>query len=114
VKAIAVGIDLALLELDDAASSTRTRGAASPTRCRRSGPRCATYGFPIGGEALSRHRGLDLRIEYAGYNDGVGGLRIQIDAAINPGNSGGPAGGRRARSSASASAASAARTTSAT
>ena len=26
-----------------------------------------------------------------GYNIGVSGLRIQIDAAINPGNSGGPA-----------------------
>jgi len=31
------------------------------------------------------------RIEFAGYNFPVSGLRIQIDAAINPGNSGGPA-----------------------
>ncbi len=31
------------------------------------------------------------RIEFTGYNEGISGVRVQIDAAINPGNSGGPA-----------------------
>jgi hypothetical protein len=49
------------------------------------------YGFPTGGTSLSITKGIVSRIEFAGYNYPVTGLRIQIDAAINPGNSGGPA-----------------------
>ena len=49
------------------------------------------YGFPTGGESLSITRGIVSRIEFVGYNLGVSGLRIQVDAPINPGNSGGPA-----------------------
>ena len=92
VKAIAVGIDLALLELDDAAFFDTHPAAQLAEALPKVGARVATYGFPMGGEALSMTEGSVSRIEYSGYNDGVGGLRIQIDAAINPGNSGGPAG----------------------
>ena len=49
------------------------------------------YGYPQGGSSLSVTKGIVSRIEFAGYNDGTSGLRIQVDAAINPGNSGGPA-----------------------
>lgn len=49
------------------------------------------YGFPTGGSNLSITKGIVSRIEFAGYNFPVSGLRVQIDAAINPGNSGGPA-----------------------
>ena len=49
------------------------------------------YGYPQGGSSLSVTKGIVSRIEFAGYNDGVSGVRIQVDAAINPGNSGGPA-----------------------
>ena len=91
VKAIAVGIDLALLELEDPTFFDTHPPAPFAEAIPKVGSKVATYGFPIGGEALSMTEGSISRIEYAGYNDGVGGLRIQIDAAINPGNSGGPA-----------------------
>ena len=44
-----------------------------------------------GGLGLSITKGIVSRIEFAGYNEGLSGVRVQIDAAINPGNSGGPA-----------------------
>ncbi len=49
------------------------------------------YGYPQGGSTLSITKGIVSRIEFAGYNEGISGVRIQVDAAINPGNSGGPA-----------------------
>ena len=48
-------------------------------------------GFPIGGIGLSTTQGIVSRVDYAHYDTGSFGLRIQVDAAINPGNSGGPA-----------------------
>ncbi len=91
VKAIAVGIDLALLELEDESFFATHPPAPFTEAIPKVGAKVATYGFPIGGETLSTTEGSISRIEYAGYNDDVGGLRIQVDAAINPGNSGGPA-----------------------
>ena len=49
------------------------------------------YGYPQGGSTLSVTKGIVSRIEFAGYKEGISGVRVQIDAAINPGNSGGPA-----------------------
>ena len=49
------------------------------------------YGYPMGGSELAVSEGVVSRLEYTRYNEGVWGLRIQVDAAINPGNSGGPA-----------------------
>ena len=92
VRAISVGMDLALLELEDASALEGIPPAAFADARPAVGARVAAYGFPIGGETLSVTEGAISRIEYAGYNDGQGGLRIQVDAAINPGNSGGPAG----------------------
>ena len=91
VKAIATGIDLAVLELEDESFFDAHPPAPFAETMPQVGAKVAAYGFPIGGEALSITEGLISRIEYSGYGDGVGGLRIQVDAAINPGNSGGPA-----------------------
>jgi S1-C subfamily serine protease len=91
VKAISVGMDLALLELDDPKAVANLPVATLAETRPAIGAKVATFGFPIGGETLSVTEGAISRIEYAPYNDGQGGLRIQIDAAINPGNSGGPA-----------------------
>lgn len=91
VKAIAVGIDLAILELEDPSYFDTHPPAPLAETLPKIGSKVATYGFPMGGEALSVTEGAISRIEYAPYGEGVGGLRIQIDAAINPGNSGGPA-----------------------
>ena len=91
VAAIAPGIDLALLKLDDesffAAHAPLHRASTLP----EVKDAVMTYGFPTGGTGLSITKGIVSRIEFAFYNLSVSGLRIQIDAAINPGNSGGPA-----------------------
>jgi S1-C subfamily serine protease len=91
VVAIAPGIDLALLKLDDE-KVFETHG---PLRRAPDMPdvkdAVMAYGFPAGGSNLSITKGIVSRIEFATYNRPVSGLRIQIDAAINHGNSGGPA-----------------------
>lgn len=91
VESISPGIDLAVLKLKDETffdtHPPLERAAALPT-VKDS---VLVYGFPTGGTSLSITKGIVSRIEFAGYNYPLSGLRIQIDAAINPGNSGGPA-----------------------
>ncbi len=90
VVAIARGIDLAVLKLDDE-SFFKTHKA--PTRANilpEIKDAVFAYGYPTGGSSLSITKGIVSRIEFVNYNYFTSGLRIQIDAAINPGNSGGP------------------------
>src|SRR5262249_30209992 len=93
VAAMAPGIDLAVLTVDPAEGDffdkrpPLPRAAALPEVSAR----VAVKGFPLGGTTLSTTQGIVSRIEYAYYETGSMGLRIQVDAAINPGNSGGPA-----------------------
>ncbi|HZX27575.1 MAG TPA: trypsin-like peptidase domain-containing protein [Telluria sp.] len=91
VVAIAPGIDLALLELDDEAFFATH--AAVPRSSALPDVREAVfaYGYPAGGTSLSITKGIVSRIEFVGYSYAISGLRIQVDAALNPGNSGGPA-----------------------
>ena len=93
VAAIAPGIDLAVLTVDPAEGDFFDKRSPLP---RASGlpdvsARVAVKGFPIGGTGLSTTQGIVSRIDYAYFETGSMGLRIQVDAAINPGNSGGPA-----------------------
>jgi S1-C subfamily serine protease len=91
VEAIAPGIDLAVLKLDDASffdSHPPIKRASSVGQIKDA---VLAYGFPTGGASLSITKGIVSRIEFTPYSNSVSGLRIQIDAAINPGNSGGPA-----------------------
>jgi S1-C subfamily serine protease len=91
VEAVAPGIDLAVLKLDD----EKFFDSHPPLRFRKGLPDAKdavmVYGYPTGGTSLSITKGIISRIEFTGYNISTPGLRIQIDAAINPGNSGGPA-----------------------
>ena len=91
VEAIAPGIDLAVLKLDD--ESFFDTHPALPRAKTLPGIKdiVLAYGFPEGGNSLSITKGIVSRVEFAPYNFPVFGLRIQVDAAINPGNSGGPA-----------------------
>jgi len=91
VEAIAPGIDLAVLRLED--ETFFAQRPALPRAARLPGVKdpVMVYGFPTGGTNLSITKGIVSRIEFTLYNYPVSGLRIQIDAAINPGNSGGPA-----------------------
>lgn len=91
VEAIAPGIDLALLKLDD---ETFFDGHAPLERASvlpEAKDAVMAFGFPTGGNSLSITKGIVSRIEFTTYSFPFSGLRIQIDAAINPGNSGGPA-----------------------
>jgi S1-C subfamily serine protease len=91
VVAMAPGIDLAVLKLDDESFfDTRPPLPRASTLPQIKDPVLA-YGFPTGGTTLSITRGIVSRIEFVPFGLLVSGLRIQIDAAINPGNSGGPA-----------------------
>jgi S1-C subfamily serine protease len=91
VVAIAPGIDLAVLQLDDATFFDTHPPVARASKLPQIKDAVMAYGFPTGGSSLSITKGIVSRIEFAAYNYPVSGLRIQVDAAINPGNSGGPA-----------------------
>ena len=91
VVAIAPGIDLAVLELDDPTFFDTHPPLPRAKMLPEIKDAAMVYGYPEGGTSLSITKGIVSRIEFASYNYPVSGLRIQIDAAINPGNNGGPA-----------------------
>lgn len=91
VEAIAPGIDLAVLKLDDESFFNDRPPLPRASVLPQIKDPVLAYGFPAGGTSLSITRGIVSRIEFVGYGIATSGLRIQIDAAINPGNSGGPA-----------------------
>lgn len=84
------GIDLALLELEDADAIEGMPMAALDADLPNIGEKANAYGYPMGGDELSITEGIVSRIEFVTYQPGTLGLRIQVDAALNPGNSGGP------------------------
>ena len=90
VVAVAPGIDLAVLKLDDEAFFDTHMPVARASMLPEIKDAVMAYGFPTGGTSLSITKGIVSRIEFVPYNFPTSGLRIQIDAAINPGNSGGP------------------------
>ena len=91
VVAIAPGIDLAVLKLDDESFFDSHPPLARASKLPQIKDAVLAYGFPAGGSSLSITKGIVSRIEFVPYNFPVSGLRIQVDAAINPGNSGGAA-----------------------
>jgi S1-C subfamily serine protease len=91
VEAIAPGIDLAVLKLEDDSFFDNRAAVTRANTLPEIKDTVLAYGFPTGGASLSITKGIVSRIEFANYNYPVSGLRIQVDAAINPGNSGGPA-----------------------
>ncbi len=91
VEAIAPGIDLAVLKLDDESFFDTHPPLQRAKTLPDIKDAVMVYGYPEGGTSLSITKGIVSRIEFTAYNFPAFGLRIQIDAAINPGNSGGPA-----------------------
>lgn len=91
VEAIAPGIDLAVLKLEDESFFSHRSPLPRASKLPQIKDAVFAYGFPTGGTTLSITRGIVSRIEFVGYSYLSSGLRIQIDAAVNPGNSGGPA-----------------------
>jgi S1-C subfamily serine protease len=90
VVAIARGIDLAVLELEDNSFFTNRLVPQRASVLPEVKDEVLAYGYPFGGNSLSITKGIVSRIEFVSYNFPTQGLRIQVDAAINPGNSGGP------------------------
>jgi S1-C subfamily serine protease len=91
VKAIAPGLDLAIVEVEKVSffdDHPPLRLAADIPAVKQT---VSVYGYPMGGEQLSVTQGIVSRIECTTLYCLTTGLRIQIDAALNPGNSGGPA-----------------------
>jgi S1-C subfamily serine protease len=91
VEAVAPGIDLAVLKLDDDSFFDTHPPLSRAKALPEIRDMVMAYGYPEGGTSLAITKGIVSRIEFESYNYPVSGLRIQIDAAINPGNSGGPA-----------------------
>jgi S1-C subfamily serine protease len=91
VVALAPGIDLALLKLDDEKLFDTHAALKRASELPDLKDAVMAYGYPTGGSNLSITKGIVSRIEFAPYNRPVSGMRVQIDAAINHGNSGGPA-----------------------
>ena len=91
VEAVAPGIDLAVLKLEDESFFETHPPLQRASTLPGIKDAVMAYGYPEGGMSLSTTKGIVSRIEFTEYNFPVSGLRIQIDAAINPGNSGGPA-----------------------
>jgi S1-C subfamily serine protease len=91
VEAIALDMDLAVLKLDNAGFFATHPALARSSSLPDVKDAVMAYGYPQGGSSLSITKGIVSRTEFVLYNGGVGGLRVQIDAAVNPGNSGGPA-----------------------
>ncbi|HXT11485.1 MAG TPA: trypsin-like peptidase domain-containing protein [Candidatus Angelobacter sp.] len=91
VEAVAPGIDLAVLKVDDPSFFDSHPPLPRAKVLPEIKDVAMVYGYPEGGSSLSITKGIVSRIEFASYNFPVSGLRIQLDAAINPGNSGGPA-----------------------
>jgi S1-C subfamily serine protease len=91
VVAVASGIDLAVLQLDDPSFFDMHPPVVRAEQLPQIKDAVLAYGFPTGGASLSITKGIVSRIEFVAYRYPVSGLRIQVDAAINPGNSGGPA-----------------------
>lgn len=90
IVAIARGIDLAMLELEDESFFDEYPAASLSDELPGIGGTVTALGYPLGGEALSITEGIVSRIEHTGYKGATLGLRIQVDVALNPGNSGGP------------------------
>lgn len=90
VIAIAPGIDLALLKLEDEEFFKDHPPLPMSEVLPKTGNKINAYGYPMGGSGLSVTEGIVSRIEFSAYYYDTAGLRIQVDAALNPGNSGGP------------------------
>jgi hypothetical protein len=89
VEAIARGMDLAVLKLDDESFFDTHPPVPRASVLPEVRDAVFAYGYPVGGNSLSITKGIVSRIEYVAYAYGTQGLRIQVDAPINPGNSGG-------------------------
>ena len=91
VVAVAPGIDLALLSVEEPGFFDNRPPIPMGEGLPKVKGTVNVYGYPLGGDQMSVTEGIISRVEAAAYVYRMPGLRVQIDAALNPGNSGGPA-----------------------
>jgi len=90
VLAVDHDCDLALLQVKDK-SFFKSTSPIPIGSLPKQGDAVNVFGYPAGGDELSRTKGVVSRIEIGIYTHSYRShLDMQIDAAINPGNSGGP------------------------
>lgn len=90
VLAIDHDVDLAILTVQDKKFFKGT-SPLSFGNTPKQGDTVNVYGFPVGGEELSRTKGVVSRVEVSTYFHSYKSfLNMQIDAPLNSGNSGGP------------------------
>lgn len=75
VEAIAPGIDLAVLRIEDESFFKTHTPLARTSSFPEIKDAVLAYGFPTGGSSLSITKGIVSRIKFASYNLGVSGLR---------------------------------------
>jgi S1-C subfamily serine protease len=83
-------VDLAILTVSDKKFFDNS-SALDIGNNPKQGDVVSVYGFPIGGDELSKTKGVVSRVEVSPYfHSYKNHLNVQLDAPINPGNSGGP------------------------
>ena len=91
VKAIAPGIDLAVVEVEKPSFFNEHPPFPLADKIPALKQIVNVNGYPVGGEQMTVTQGIVSRIEYTTIYCLVRGLANQVHAALNPGNSGGPA-----------------------
>ena len=87
VEAIAPGIDLAVLKLDDETFFDSHPPLSRASTLPEIKDAVMAYGYPEGGSSLAITKGIVSRVEFTSYYYSVSGLRIQIDASFAFGQS---------------------------
>ena len=75
VEAVSPGIDLAVLKLDDESFFDKRPPLPRVQTLPEVKETVVVYGYPQGGSSLSITKGIVSRIEFAGYNEDVSGVR---------------------------------------
>jgi S1-C subfamily serine protease len=91
VVSIGPEIDLATLKLEDETFFEKRPPIPRASNRPVVNTAVSVLGYATGGIGLSVTHGSVSRIDYALYNDLIGGLQIQVTAPVEHGNSGGPA-----------------------
>jgi S1-C subfamily serine protease len=91
VVAIAPGMNLALLKLNDDSFFATHAALPRATILPDNKTPFVAYGYPTATATLASIKGQVSRVDFAPYHYYVSGLRFQTDAIIDPGTSGGAA-----------------------
>jgi len=90
IKAIAPGIDLALLTVADKDFFATRPALSRSKKLPKEKALVRVYGYPAGKDTLAIVPSKVLLINYLAYSPQTSGVQVQIDRIVDPGASGGP------------------------